>query len=275
MERRIEKELLDELPPEDARAIRSRLDLDRLNAWMGHPRLLAHVLQHSFARHLSLRLVELGAGDGEFLLRVANRLRGRWRNVDALLVDRQPLVTPKITGRFAEAHWRVQSAATDVFAWLRETPVQAEAVTANLFLHHFTNAGLREIFSGAAARAQLFVALEPRRAPRTLFLSRLIWLLGCNPVTRHDAVVSARAGFAGRELSDLWPDTDNWELTERAVGWCSHLFIARRRQRTDAGTLFEPIVSAVFQRPGDASATNGNAPTEIAPRKTTPERDVE
>jgi hypothetical protein len=249
MERHIEKELLDALPPEDPRAIRSRLDLRRLNKWMGHARILAHALQHSFARHLSLRLVELGAGDGDFMLSVARRLRGEWRDVEALLMDRQDLVHANVRTRFADARWHVQSATADVFEWLRETPVKSEAVTANLFLHHFTEAQLCQMFLGIAAKAQVFVAIEPRRSAFALFFSRLVGLIGCNAVTRHDAVASVRAGFTGRELSELWPDPEHWELSERPAGLFSHVFIAQRKARTDSAALFQPVIEAVFQRP--------------------------
>jgi hypothetical protein len=50
-------------------------------------------------------------------------------------------------------------------------------------------------------------------------------------VTRHDAVVSIRAGFAGREICELWPDRKSWDLTEQNAGLFSHLFIARRISR--------------------------------------------
>ena len=43
-----------------------------------------------------------------------------------------------------------------------------------------------------------------------------------------EAVVSARAGFRGKELSALWPTEGHWELHEQAVGLFSHCFVARR-----------------------------------------------
>jgi hypothetical protein len=46
-------------------------------------------------------------------------------------------------------------------------------------------------------------------------------------VTRHDAVVSVRAGFSGRELSQLWPRAPGWRLDERPQAPFSHLFTAR------------------------------------------------
>ena len=58
--------------------------------------------------------------------------------------------------------------------------------------------------------------------------SHMLGLIGCNDVTRHDAVLSVRAGFTGRELSALWPKDDGWMLEERRAGLFSHLFTAYR-----------------------------------------------
>jgi hypothetical protein len=104
-----------------------------------------------------------------------------------------------------------------------------EVVVANLFLHHFSDAQLVELFHGAGQIAQLFVAVEPRRAVWPLWCSRSLWAVGCNAVTRHDAAASVRAGFAGRELSTLWPASSEWVLTEKSAGLFSHVFVAQRR----------------------------------------------
>ncbi|HTA95540.1 MAG TPA: hypothetical protein VK769_05390, partial [Verrucomicrobiae bacterium] len=113
----------------------------------------------------------------------------------------------------------------DVFDWPQSS---VEIVVANLFLHHFENERLAELLQSISGRAKLFIAIEPRRAPLPLVFSRLLWAIGCNDVTRHDAVVSVRAGFSGSELSMLWPDKQNWRLTERRAGLFSHLFIAQK-----------------------------------------------
>ncbi len=53
---------------------------------------------------------------------------------------------------------------------------------------------------------------------------RLLPLIGCNRVTRHDAAVSVQAGFTGAELTALWPA--GWRITESAAGLFTHSFIA-------------------------------------------------
>ena len=103
-----------------------------------------------------------------------------------------------------------------------------DAMVANLFLHHFEDDQLTGLLRAASTHARLFVAIEPRRSALGLLFSRLLWCIGCNGVTRHDAVISVRAGFVGSELSKLWPGGPGWRLEERRGGWFSHLFIAHQ-----------------------------------------------
>ena len=99
----------------------------------------------------------------------------------------------------------------------------------NLFFHQFQPEPLAELLQLAANTSRLVIALEPRRLGLSRLCVPLMWLIGCGPVTLHDGRISVRAGFAGSELSALWPDKQNWELGERRVGLFSHLFIARRK----------------------------------------------
>jgi hypothetical protein len=225
----VEPELLDELPPTDPRAVRSRRDLVRINAWMGNSRTMAQALRASFQDPGPERMIELGAGDGEFLLRVARRLPRSPRHRTAVLVDRQPAVSAQTQQAFAAHGWRAELVKADVFDWLAQPAADGrDALVANLFLHHFAEVQLARLLAEVMRHAKLFVAIEPRRAGWPLGCSCLLWMIGCNHVTRHDALISVRAGFAGRELSHLWPANGSWSLQERRAGWWSHLFIARR-----------------------------------------------
>lgn len=228
MKRILEPEWLDELPPDDPDAVRSRRDLRRVNAWMRHHDIMAVALQNHLNGSNPEQIIELGAGDGNFLLQVAHRLSAQRPNVNVTLLDRQKIVTPGTVASFSSLGWRAEAVAEDVFDW-SQTSGPAEVVVANLFLHHFYDISLAGLFRAIADRSRLFVALEPRRSFWPLFCSRLLVAIGCNGVTRHDAAASVRAGFSGNELSALWPDKQNWRLTEQPAGPFSHLFIAQRR----------------------------------------------
>ncbi len=227
-ERVVEAELLDELPPQDHRARRSRLDLRRLNTWMNHPRAMAHALSENLDRTASPHIVEIGAGDGHFLLRVARRMR-YWPDGNVTLVDRLDAFDPDIKDRFKESGWRARTEIATVSEWLEKAPPGlADAIVSNLFLHQFKTDELTEMLCLSARCARVFVALEPRRTWLPRLCGHMLLAIGCNSVTRHDAGVSIRAGFSGKEISALWPNEGKWELTERPIGLFSHLFIARR-----------------------------------------------
>jgi hypothetical protein len=277
--RTLHPELLDTLPAGDASAIGSRRDLRRLNTLMGHAGIIARSLKQCFPHQLPTRIIEIGAGEGQLLLRVAKRLHSsHWiesqrdlpsgraaqfhslpegegrgegaersvttavsnrhvssistiASVDVLFIDLQNLLTADTKIEFAILNWRVRSIEADIFDWLSDPSTRTDVILANLVLHHFTDAQLKLLFAEAAEKADAFIAVEPRRSRWPLLCASLLGLIGCNSVTRHDAPVSVRAGFAGRELCSLWPRNGEWELTEHRAGLFSHLFIARRKGR--------------------------------------------
>ena len=77
--RRLEPEWLDHLPADDPRAMRSRRDLTRVNSFMGNASRMADALLQHSAEKTPRTIVDLGSGDGQFMLQVARRLAPRWR----------------------------------------------------------------------------------------------------------------------------------------------------------------------------------------------------
>jgi hypothetical protein len=241
MNRLVQPEWLDELPPADPHAVRSRRDLRRVNAWMRNHAIMARALRNNFDFHAPRQIIELGAGDGDFLLGVVQRLGAlgvppsggsdrlkpgpQTESGRAFLLDRQNIVSAETLAAFTRLGWRAETVVADVFDWPQAS---TEVVVANLFLHHFEDARLAELLQKVSTRARLFVAIEPHRFRYPFLCGQLLRLIGCNAVTRHDAAVSIRAGFLGNELSALWPDRKNWRLTERRTGLFSHLFVAKR-----------------------------------------------
>jgi hypothetical protein len=227
-------EWLDALAADDPRARRARGDLRRINRLMGASPLLARSLDALLARTPGAPLIELGAGDGSQALRLAQRLSARWPKLTLGLLDLHPMVGDTERRGFDALGWDVQVIQADALEWLARAPPTAETtarpiVFANLFVHHFEGARLHALLAGIADRAQAFVCLEPRRSATALLGSRLLGAIGCNDVTRHDAVVSVRAGFVGQELSLCWPGASGWLLRETAAGLFGHRFVVVRQ----------------------------------------------
>jgi hypothetical protein len=225
-------ELLDELPADDPRAVHSRGDLRRVNKLMGNADIMARaILERRLtidARRFSI--VELGGGDGTFLLELAKRMAPVHGSTRATLVDQQDLMTKATREGLAALGWHVDTVKADVFEWLgRRDPNDAAEVTiANLFLHHFEGQRLSTLLRGASTQTRMFVACEPHRSRRALAAASLMGLIGCNSVTVHDARISVRAGFRGTELSAMWPGHRGWTLNEQQAGRFTHAFVAKK-----------------------------------------------
>lgn len=227
MTRVLQPELLDSLPADNPEAARSRADLRRVNAWMGHRRIFLRTLPAARPANVR-RMVELGAGDGTLALALATGLSKRWPQVELTLVDQQGLATTETMEKFRRLGWQARVIQADVFDWLAAATEPADIIFTNLFLHHFDETGLRRLLREAAKRCSCFVALEPRRHPAARAACELLWLIGCNRVTRHDARLSVCAGFRGHELSAFWPEVHGWSVREQPAGLFSHLFVATR-----------------------------------------------
>jgi len=236
----LEPETLDHLAPDDPVAQRSRRDLRRVNAFMGARRILARAMGRALAGAPArpLRILELGCGDGRLMLEVARHRGDRWPDARLDLLDRQPIVDAETIAAYAAAGWQARPRVVDVLDWAtdRSSPEHWDLVVANLFLHHFDADELRRLLAGCARRADALAACEPRRSRFALGASHLIFFLGANAVTRRDGVLSVRAGFVGRELSDAWeagpPASDPpappsaWQLDEYDDGLFTHCFCA-------------------------------------------------
>jgi hypothetical protein len=232
--RNVQPELLDELPVDDPMAVRSRRDLQRLNRIMGNSGLLAGALRVGL-RGPPEQIMEIGAGDGTLLLDVCRRSAGALppgttHKRTAFVLDRLDATSAATRSEFDRLGWQTEVMIRDVFHWLREpAEFKLDAVIANLFLHHLSDEQLSKLFALASVRTGVFAAVEPRRCVRALLFSKMVGVIGCNGVTRHDAPVSVRAGFTGSELSRLWPQGDGWTVQEGPAGLFGHLFMARQK----------------------------------------------
>jgi hypothetical protein len=230
--RRVEREMLDNLAAEDPRSQRSRQDLQRIQRAMATLPIVQHALDRGTSGFVPRTLLELGAGDGSLMLRLARRRAARWPGVSVVLLDRLNVVAPQTLSGMRQVGWTPRVVVKDVFEWVAEfDDAQWDVIVANLFVHHFSSSELETLLAGIAARTKVFLCCEPRRSILALTGSHLIGLLGAGPVTRHDAVSSVHAGFRAQELSGLWPDPQNWAIQEYSAGLFSHIFLAVRKAR--------------------------------------------
>lgn len=186
MKREVRPEILDSLPGDDPEALRSRRDLRLINLLMGNERWILRQKRVG-------EVVELGAGTGELTRKLAQA-----GGVTGLDFQERP--------EGVEVSWR----AGDLFENLPE--VEGETVVANLILHHFNDQQLAELGQLLKKRRRIIV-VEPWRSRLSLCEGALLWPL-INRVTRHDMMVSIRAGFRKGELPRLLDLGNEWEWRE-------------------------------------------------------------
>jgi len=185
--RQVLPELLDSLPHHDPAAVRSREELHLINRIMGNHRWICRTLQNPlFKDH---RVLELGAGDGSLAHRIwKNELAppSRWSALD---------LAPK------PAEWPSDSAWHQCDLFTLPSLPEAEIIIANLFLHHFQEDQLTDLGKRLPESCRFLIACEPaRRMLHTLQGHLLTSVAEFSHVTKHDMLVSIRAGFIGDEL---------------------------------------------------------------------------
>ena len=231
MERIVITEQLDHLPPANPEARRSRRDLRLINRLMGNARLLRRAVSRVLpnCRGRAWRILELGAGDGTLAANLWSRFPSPPAGSQLELLDRLSVMDQKSRNALATQGWLPEVRVMDVLEWI-EQPERAplDVIYANLFLHHFEGGELTSVLSTMAERAQAVVLLEPRRSALARMGARMLGCIGCNEVTRHDAVLSVAAGFLGSEITRFWPDSSAWVVTESRAGLFGHCFSAHR-----------------------------------------------
>ena len=220
-------EQLDELPPSDPRACRSRRDLQRVHRAMGSLSILKFAIRRLKLAAPPRRILELGAGDGTLVLRLAQTIKPRWPEVELTILDRHDLVSSQTREAYKALGWHLTILREDVLDWAAgENPGHFDLCITCLFLHHFETETLPTLMRAIARNADALIACEPRRNVLARVGSQLIGLLGTNRVTREDAVKSVDAGFTAGELTALWPFEAAWDCEEHAALPFTHCFTA-------------------------------------------------
>jgi hypothetical protein len=213
MQRTLQPELLDSLPPQHPDARHSRRDLRLINRIMGNHRWFARTLPPLLRSGETA--LEIGSGTGELGVRLA---------ANGVPIDGLDLC-PRPDGWPAKGDW--QSGDLRSFAGYHRYP----AIIGNLIFHQFSREDLAALGKKLRASARLIVACEPwrSRGHQALFAA-FAPVFGANRVTRHDGRVSIAAGFQADELPQiLGLDEQNWNYHCQKTALGAYRMVAIRR----------------------------------------------
>lgn len=192
MQRIVAPEILDSLPAENPEAIRSRADLRVINWFMGNERW---ILERLGSQKNAKRVVELGAGEGK----LTTRIKSQFNDLDVVavdLIDRPPKIDNAVK-------WLQGNVLT------ADLPIDEKTVVVvNLFLHHL-DADVLKLLGSKLSKAKTLIFAEPVRMRYALMLGYLIYPF-VNRVTKHDMIVSIKAGFVPSELPAYFSEDFEW-----------------------------------------------------------------
>ena len=187
--RLIKPELLDHVPPEEARP--NLADLIRINKNFGGHSVLRKTLARVAAATEEFTILDVGAASGDAARLIQeNFSKARVTSLDYNPVNLGIAPHPKLLA--------------DAFR-LPFQPASFDFVLSSLFLHHFEDAQVIELlrnFYQVARRGLLVCDLERHIVPY-FFLPASKILFRWQPITVHDGVISVRASFRASELLNL------------------------------------------------------------------------
>jgi hypothetical protein len=188
-ERVIVPEMLDHAPPEVARS--SLRDLARINRYLGGYYVLGRLFGGIVKPADSFSVLDIGAASGD----MGAAIRRRYPHALVTSLD-------------YKGEHLAQAADPKVVADAFRLPFRTASfdfVFSSLFLHHFTNEQVVELFRtfrGLARRAVLAIDLD--RGPLAYhFLPNTRWLFGWHDITISDGQISVAAALKKDELLAL------------------------------------------------------------------------
>lgn len=188
-ERLIVPEMLDHAPPEVARA--SLRDLARVNRYLGGYLVLRDMFARLARARESFSVLDVGAASGDMGAAIRRGFPGaRVTSLDYKSDHLAQAADPRLVADAFHLPFR---------------PASFDFVFSSLFLHHFTNEQVVELFTSfrsIARRAVLAIDLE--RGPLAYyFLPNTSWLFGWHAITISDGQISVAAAFKKDELLAL------------------------------------------------------------------------
>ena len=185
----IEPEILDHVPPEEARP--NLADLVRINKRFGGHSAILQTLKRAAGKQASFSLLDIGAASGD-TARVIRRAypAARITSLDYNETNLGAAPYPKIIANAFDLPFNDES---------------FDFVLCSLFLHHFSDeevVSLLSSFYRIAKRALVVCDLERHILP-FLFLPATRGIFKWNDITVRDGKISVRAAFRRNELETL------------------------------------------------------------------------
>jgi 2-polyprenyl-3-methyl-5-hydroxy-6-metoxy-1,4-benzoquinol methylase len=195
-------EMMDRPQPVSAELECDLQRIRQLNRWFGSYRLVLRFMRRWITPGARMRIVDLATGSGDIPRLIADYAREIGAQVEIDALDRQPAtleVATKLSTGYPEIYYR----QADILEW--ESVGTYDVVLCTLALHHFSDGDAVTVLRRCRELSREFVLVSDLR--RGFLLQSGVYLLTelifREPMTRHDARLSAERAFSFVEMRDL------------------------------------------------------------------------
>jgi len=205
MKRRFDPAVLEMMDREQPVSAELERDLERirqLNRWFGSYRLVLGFIRDWIKPADKLRVVDLATGSGDIPRLIVDYARKINAKVEIDALDRQP-ATLEIARRLSVDYPEISFCEANILEW---NPVETYDITlCTLALHHFSNEDAARVLSRSRHVSNGFDLVSDLRRSFSLVagIYLLTTLIFREPMTRHDARLSAVRAFSFSEMHDL------------------------------------------------------------------------
>lgn len=193
---------------------RDLLNLESLNRHFGARRIVLEKLTALLRQREPLHILDLATGGGDIPRAIVRQARALQCPVAVTAVDRQA-ATLRIAEKFSTGFPEIRYLRADITDFAPDKP--ADVVMCNLALHHFEESDVIRILRQCrlkAGRATLVTDLRRSLLAHAAIVG-VTELFYREPMTRHDARVSAARAFSYAEMRRLAVAAGWWGFEHR------------------------------------------------------------
>jgi 2-polyprenyl-3-methyl-5-hydroxy-6-metoxy-1,4-benzoquinol methylase len=210
-----EEEIMDNLALGGEEMDQTLRELEVINRLLGGDHVtLAGVKKLLKLNPGQLRIADIGCGGGDMALKIANVARKMGRQVKVTGVDANPYIVAYAVKHCAHEPM-VDFKAIDIFSSAFLT-MPLDIVTATLFLHHFTDQQLIDLFSAMKQKVRVGMVINDIHRHRVAYHSIRILtkLFSKSPMVQNDGPLSVRRAFKRSDLVSIMKKAgiENYEL---------------------------------------------------------------
>ena len=198
-------ELMDDLSCEGEIIDKTLRELDVINHWLGGNQVTINGLSSLLSdidKKRPLTIADIGCGSGDMVARISRWGERTSRSVEVVGIDANPNIV-----NYARTHSRNQRISFETLNILDDefSRRKFDIVVATLFMHHFTNTQLVQIFGSLGRQTTIgFVVNDIHRHPLALHSIKLLTsLFSRSSMVIHDAPLSVRRAFTRADLESI------------------------------------------------------------------------